>query len=379
MQLLKAKDLTDYFFVAAFVLFQVAFLVQLYYILVIQRGLRSYKGKTENTLCHPVSVIICARNEERNLQENLPMILEQDYPEFEVVVVNDCSLDESDQVLRAFAQKYPHLKVVTLTEHSRFKHGKKFAVTIGIKAAKHEQLLFTDADCKPASKSWINRMQQNFSGGIEIVLGYSPYQKEAGFLNALIRFETFYTALNYLSFALAGRPYMGVGRNMAYKKSLFFKGKGFASHMHIPSGDDDLFVNQNATATNTAIEIHPETHVWTEPKRSFSSYFRQKVRHMGAGKAYKTSDKYSLSVQTASALLFYLMLMLLVVLNAQWWLLVSIYLIRLSVQAIIYYPVFKKLSYKDLIWLLPALDLIYNFYILVLSIISLFKKKVEWK
>src|SRR5690606_7881088 len=134
-----------------------------------------------------------------------------------------------------------------------------------------------------ASANWLKGMQKPIDEAAEIVLGYSPYFKKRNLLNALIRFETFFTAVNYLSFALKGMPYMGVGRNMAYKKSLFFKSKGFAAHMHIPSGDDDLFVNANATSQNTTIQIYKETHVWSEPKTSFLAYLRQKKRHIGAG------------------------------------------------------------------------------------------------
>ncbi|MGV3509652.1 MAG: glycosyltransferase [Sphingobacteriaceae bacterium] len=373
--------MVDNLYIAAFILLQITFWVQIYYITLINSRLSKYKIAEEDEIIikRPVSVIICARNEEHNLTKNLRFILEQDYPDFEVVVVNDCSGDDTHMVLRGFSSLYPHLKVVTINEHERFKHGKKFAVTLGIKASTKEHLLFTDADCEPASSKWIEKMQRHFQNKTEIILGYSPYRKEAGFLNKLIRFETFITALNYFSFALAGKPYMGVGRNMAYTKSLFFKGKGFAAHMHIPSGDDDLFVNQNANPQNVAIEIHPDTHVWTEPKRTFSSYFRQKVRHMGASKAYKAEHKRMLSFQTGSALLFYTVLILMIFLQAQWWMLLSFYLIRLFAQLIVFYPVLKKLNYKDLIWWIPILDLIFNFYILVLSIVSLFKKKVKWK
>ncbi len=371
--------MTEYLFIGVFILFQIAFLIQVYYILMVHQKLGNYKKDDVGCIMHPVSVIICARNEEQNLEQNLASVLEQDYPNFEVVVVNDCSVDDSGLVLRSFSQKYPNLKIVTLTEHERFKHGKKFAVTLGIKAAANEHLLFTDADCKPSSPNWITQMQRNFNGSKQIILGYSPYTIENGFLNKLIRFETFYTALNYFSFALAGTPYMGVGRNMAYTKSLFFKGKGFASHMHIPSGDDDLFVNQNANFSNVAIELDSEAQVWTEPKKTFLSYFKQKIRHMGAGRVYKAKHKRMLSLLTGSALLFYICLFTLLALKAQWWLLLIFVGLRLAMQIVIYLPAFKKLSYGGLIWWLPALDLIYNFYILVVSIISLFKKTVKWK
>jgi biofilm PGA synthesis N-glycosyltransferase PgaC len=367
-----------YFFV--FASFLICFFIQLYYILAIHRRLRYFNGNKNNQkTLHPVSIIICARNEEKNLQKNLSSILEQDYPNFEVVVVNDCSNDESKFILQDFSRQYSHLNVVTIAEHERFKHGKKFAVTIGIKASKNEHLVFTDADCRPASTNWLRRMQQNFSGSKKIVLGYSPYLKSGSFINKLIRFETFYTALNYFSFALAGKPYMGVGRNLAYTKSLFFSGKGFASHMHILSGDDDLFVNQHATQDNTAIEIHPESQVWSEPQKTFSSYINQKLRHLGAGRAYKRSHKRILSLQVVSGMLFYILLIVLIFLHAEWWILLPVFLIRMILQLIVYYPIFKKLSYYDLIWWLPVLDFMYYFYILALYSTTLFRKKVKWR
>lgn len=372
--------LTDYLYLIIFTALQLCFIIQLYYTIVVHRKLAVYKTTgAASAINHPISVILCARNEQANLESNLPLILQQDYYDFEVVVVNDCSGDDSRWVLQELSDQYRHLKVVTINEHDRFKHGKKFAVTLGIKASDNECLLFTDADCRPASPQWLGMMQQNFTGSAEIVLGYSPYQRLSGFVNKLIRFETFFTALNYLSFALSGKPYMGIGRNMAYKKSLFFRGKGFASHMHIPSGDDDLFVNQNATAANTRIEIRPETQVWSEPKKTFSAYLKQKIRHLGAGKFYKKEHKQMLGLQTGSAILFYVLLFTLFFFNVPWWLLCAIYAVRLLVQLLVYHPILKKLSYPDLIWWLPVFDFIYYFYILALTIITFFKKKIEWK
>jgi biofilm PGA synthesis N-glycosyltransferase PgaC len=370
----------NYLYFLILALFSGCFIVQLYYIFTVHLRLRSFDADEPNEdVRHPVSVIICARNEENNLKENLPSILEQNYPDFEVIVVNDCSNDDSKYVLEDFAKLYPRLKVVSIAEHERFKHGKKFAVTLGIKAAQNEHLLFTDADCRPASENWLNRMQQHFTDGKEIVLGYSPYQRESGFLNMLIRFETFYTALNYFSFALTGRPYMGVGRNLSYTRSLFFSGKGFASHMHIMSGDDDLFVNQHANSDNTVIEIHPEAQVWTEPKRTLSSLITQKIRHMGAGKAYKASHRKMLSLQAGTGIGFYVFLIALIFLQAQWWILLPVFLVRVIIQLVVYSPVFTKLSYQDLLWWFPVLDFIYYFYLLSLSAITMFKKKARWR
>lgn len=327
----------------------------------------------------PVSVIISARNEAENLGTYLPLILQQDYPDFEVVVVNDCSYDSSDLVLEEMAKKYPHLKVVTITEHERFKTGKKFALTLGIKAAKNEHLLFTDADCKPASLNWITRMVANFTTDAQIVLGYAPYFKSGGFINLFVRFESLKAAINYLSSALNSDPYMGVGRNLAYTKTLFFGSKGFAAHMHIMAGNDDLFVNQNATADNTIIEIHPDAFVYTHSKNTLSGWYRQKKRHMGVGKYYRNDHRRMLSFDALSGGAFYLLLTLCVILKFEPLLAIGIFIFRLILQYMVYSKVFKKLDCNDLLWYLPGLDILYYTYLNVFGFIATFIKTTKWK
>ena len=365
---------------ALFLLFQLCFIVQLYYLVDKQSKLTAYKPLDEIVPAHiPISVIIAARNEAENLRTYLPAILEQNYPDYEVIVVNDCSYDTSDLMLEEFEKKYPHLKVVTITEHVRFKTGKKFALTLGIKAAKNEHLLFTDADCQPASPNWVARMAANFTTGAQIVLGYSPYYKGKGFLNLAVRYETLKSAINYLSSALIGDPYMGIGRNLAYTKTLFFNAKGFAAHMHIMAGDDDLFVNQNATPDNTIIEIHPEAFTYTKAKTTLNSWYRQKKRHLGVGKYYKATHRRKLTFDALTGGLFYLLLTLCLVFNFEPILALSIFIFRLVLQYIIYNKIFKKLDSGDLLWGLPGLDLFYYTYLNVFGLIATFIKTKQWK
>lgn len=369
-----------YIQVALFVLFLLAFIVQLYYLISNHNSLAVYKPLDELPEVNiPISVIISARNEAQNLAENLPSILEQIYTDFEVVVVNDCSSDSSDMVLIEMQKDHPRLKVVTITEHVRFKTGKKFALTLGIKAAKNEHLLFTDADCKPASPNWITRMANNFQGTAQIVLGYSPYYKNKGFLNSLIRFETLKTAINYLSAALNQEAYMGIGRNLAYTKTLFFANKGFAAHMHVLSGDDDLFVNQNATPDNAAIEIHPDTFVYTSAKNTLASLYRQKKRHMGVGKLYKGKHRRLLSFDAVSGLIFYILLIWCLVFYFEPLLALGLFVFRLIIQIIIYRKIFKKLDAQSQLWYLPFLDLVYYIYLNVFGLIGTFIKTTQWK
>jgi biofilm PGA synthesis N-glycosyltransferase PgaC len=365
---------------ALFILFQFCFLIQLYFLVTNQSKLVKYKpSEALPETSVPISVIISARNEANNLRENLPLILEQNYPDLEVVVINDCSYDASDEVLDELKERFPHLKIVTITEHVRFKTGKKFALTLGIKAAKNEHLLFTDADCKPASEHWVTHMASRFVNNTQIVLGYSPYIRTKNFLNAFIRFETIKTGMNYLSAAAIGDAYMGIGRNLAYTKTLFFGAKGFAAHMHVISGDDDLFVNQNATRENTAIEVHPDAFVYTDAKTTISSWFRQKKRHMGVGKLYKSKHRRMLTVDAISGFLFYILLTLCLVFNFEPLLALGLFMFRLIFQLIIYSKLFKRLDGKDLIWYLPFFDLIYYLYLNTFGLIGGLIKTTQWK
>jgi biofilm PGA synthesis N-glycosyltransferase PgaC len=372
--------LETYIRLTFFVLFLLVFIVQLYYLISNHKSLSAYEVSDElPEVKIPISVIISARNEAKNLTEYLPSILQQNYPDFEVVVVNDCSSDSSDLVLDEFKEIYPNLKVVTITEHVRFKTGKKFALTLGIKAAKNEYLLFTDADCEPVSTNWITRMASHFTGNVQLVLGYSPYYKTGNFLNSLIRFETLKTAINYLSAALNGDPYMGIGRNMAYTKTLFFSNKGFAAHMHVLSGDDDLFVNQNATATNTAIELNPESFVYTSAKTDLQSLYRQKKRHMGVGKLYKNNHRRMLSFDAVSGFMFYALFVCCLAVYFEPMLALGLFVFRWIAQILVYRKTFKKLNAASQLWYLPFLDFVYYIYINVFGLIGTFVKTTQWK
>jgi biofilm PGA synthesis N-glycosyltransferase PgaC len=355
-------------------------LIQLYFSLFVHLKLGSVKiDPIDETGLNPISLIICARNELANLEKNLPMFLAQDYPSFEVIVVNDRSWDGTADLLEQYAKQYSHLKVVTVSEGEKFIAGKKFAVTMGIKAAVNEWLVFTNADCVPASSNWLRGMQQPPHPKTELILGYSPRSKKGTLLNYMIRLETFFTAVNYLSFALKGMPYMGVGSNMAYKKTLFFKKKGFAAHMHIPSGDDDLFVNANANSANTAIQIHTDTHVWSDAETSLIAYLRQKKHHREVVKLYQAKHRFMLSLQFMTHVLFYVIGGALLCLPDTLYLALGVFGFSMLCRSIVYARLLNRLNYGELKWWFPILELIQFLFSLINGIVSIFVKKVQWK
>lgn len=291
-----------------------AFVVQVYYYLHYFSAIiaENRKRKRNNFSAHnsptpPVSVIICARNEEDNLREFLPKVLEQDYPNFEVIVVNDASEDNTSQVLDDFAKLYPHLYVTNMPNDINIISRKKLAVTVGVKAAKNELLLMTDADCYPASKDWIRSMVSNVTDGIEFVVGYGDYITERSIVNRLITYDTLFIAMQYMGFALRGKPYMAVGRNFLYRKSTFYKYKGFAGHLHIVSGDDDLLINKAGNAINTAVATRAESKTMSVAEPTMSKWLLQKSRHLTSSSLYTKSSRRRIGGEVASRALFYLL------------------------------------------------------------------------
>lgn len=297
---------SDIFSLIVFSIFLLTLGVQLFYYIFFHLRFCLFHPCDISVKNEPVSVIICARNEEENLRRFLPSVLEQDYPGYEVIVVNDCSEDNSFEVLGEYLEKYPHLRVSSITRDPKFTHSKKFAQFIGIKAAKNEILLFTDADCQPESDRWLAGMTSHFDENISFALGYGGYFRKKGLLNRYIRYECMTIAMQYFGAALRGTPYMGVGRNLAYRKSVFFKNKGFSTHSHIISGDDDLFVNANAGGENTRVEFRSETHTRSVPSTDFKGWVKQKKRHLTTAGLYRMRDKLLLITENASRILFYL-------------------------------------------------------------------------
>jgi len=365
---------------ALFYLFAVIVGVQtFFYLFVFSKFTFLNKTDTENKNI-AVSVIVCAKNESKNLKQNLPLIIEQDYSNFEIVLVDDNSSDDSLEIMESFAEKYDTIKVVKVKPIDKFWGNKKYALTLGIKAASNNFLLFTDADCQPISKQWIMSMTANFTSTKSLVLGYGGIKTvKNSLLNKLIRYETLLTAVQYFSFTKLGMPYMGVGRNLAYRKDLFFEASGFMNHMHIKSGDDDLFVNQVATANNTAICFSRESFTYSEGKNSFKNWIYQKRRHIVTSKYYQPKHKLLLGLFYASQVTFWLLAIVLLVLQVKLIWVTALLFFRLLIQQIILIKGAKKLNENSLVFWMVFLDFFLVFSQLIIFTLNLISKPKHWK
>lgn len=373
------------FFIQVFllVLFGLTIVVQLYYYLVRFARVVRYKAaaKVEVPAAgEALSVVICARNEQANLERLLPALMGQQYPAFEVIVVNDRSSDGTKDFLDEAKLKYPALRTIHIEHTPPHVTSKKYALTMGIKHAKNNTLILTDADCLPATDRWLAGMAGPFKQDKkQFNLGFSQYEKQAGLLNSFIRYETLHTGLMYLGAALAGRPYMGVGRNLAYRKSFFLEKKGFIKHRMVNGGDDDLFVNQHADSENTAVTIGEDTLVYSVPKKSWREWYRQKLRHMVAGKFYRKSTKTRLGIYTAAHLLFWITFIALLSLWIEPYWVIAGFLIRTIFLYYLMVKGSKRLGAQFSGWAIFLLDFMSVFYYFFIGLAAFFTKETTWK
>jgi hypothetical protein len=334
--------------------------------------------------CPPLSVLVAARNASDNLHQYLPTVLAQEYPVFEVLVVNDDSADNTAAVLETLCARFPHLQVLTLTP--KVSPGKKAALQMAIDAARHDWLVFTDADCLPASDQWLRHLAGAMQPGVDIVLGYGPFFPEQTFWGRWVRFEADMAAVTYLSLTQLGMPYMGVGRNVAWRKKLFGDTGGYEAHVHLPGGDDDLMVNAAARRGNTAVVLSPEAFVYSASKSDWTGWLRQKRRHLSAGRAYKPMHQVVLAGLSLSRALFHLCCAVMV-LQGEW----LPALVALAARWALIWPVGKalqkrlkppgdaaQLSYRPLNWALPFFDLCLSAYDAFWVSWSLLSKPKDW-
>lgn len=345
------------------------------------RYLWAFMKKRENKKEEPipVSVIVCAHDEEQNLRELIPILLQQDYDEFEVIVVEDRSNDGSFDYLYEASKQNKKLRMVPVKGKPEHINGKKFALTLGIKAAKYDWVLLTDADCNPGSNRWIREMSYQFSDDTDIVLGYSPYIKSPGFLNSFIRYEGLITAIHYMGMALLGKPYMGVGRNLAYRKNIFFNNKGFNSHLSVTGGDDDLFINEVSKAINTKLSIGVDSIIYSKPKTKWRDYYYQKLRHLTVGKHYKMVDKWRLGIFNFTMIGFWLLILPALLYSSMIYIPLGALLLRLILLVALAYTASRKLGDTFETWKVIFLDFIFSIYYLVMGLVALHTNKVRWK
>ena len=367
--------ITDFILLFFYGIVAIQVLYWLYFLL----GLLRVKPIESSDKPEGISIVVAAQNEIHNLRALIPKVLRQDYEKFELIVVNDRSSDGTIEFLINLEKSHDKLKALHIHDRPEHINGKKYALTLGIKAASYENILLTDADCLPVSNNWLAAMNGGFRDK-QFILGFSGYTKLKGFLNYFIRFETILTGIQYIAAAINGRAYMGVGRNLGYKKSLFLEKKGFLGFQEVLGGDDDLFVNKYAKSSNTSVVLGKEALVISTPKLTWRSYLRQKHRHLSVGKHYRSGSRLMLGLFNLSWILVY-PLALAIILPQEFdpVIISSIIGGRLLLVIIGFFSASKRFGQPFGLPGVIILDLVYPFYYIFVGAKATFIKTVSWE
>ncbi|NMM49130.1 glycosyltransferase [Flammeovirgaceae bacterium KN852] len=338
----------------------------------------SHKNHPKSSSLPPISIIIASRNEAENLKKLIPILLNQNYPQFEIIIVNDRSADNSSKVLLEFDDI--RINEIVIKQVPEGRDAKKNAITIGIQHANFEHLVFTDADCRPASSNWLLEYGKIYSSSpeTEVIIGYSPHYKSKGILGKFIEFETATTLLTYLGKAKKSKPYMAVGRNMSYTKTFFKQCDGFGSFINVTGGDDDIIINKYAIKEKTKVNTNPESAVYTFAKKDLRSYIKQKKRHLSVGKKYNLADKIFSASYWLSLIVQYAGLILIIWLPELLAFIISLYTFRLIIAMIVYYKAKRLLRLPLSTVMLSVLEILFIFYVVSLGTASLYSKKIKW-
>ncbi|MCL4281067.1 MAG: glycosyltransferase [Flavobacteriales bacterium] len=326
----------------------------------------------------PVSVVVCARNESLALQRLIPLLMDQDHREFEVIVVNDRSDDDTWEVLQWMRPEYPRLKPVNIQADEKFSYGKKIALGVGVRSAKYPHVLVTDADCLPVGRDWVSLMAAGFKEGRQIVIGHSPYERQPGLTSLLERYDGFSKAVQYIAFAQAGLPYMGVGRNMAFTSDLFFGAKGQHRHRQLMSGDDDLFINEVARANNTAAMADGRSYMTTRATPDLATWFRRKRRHYTTARFYRFGHQLLLTLLPAARMVLWATILYLLFTGH-----VQAALAGLAVELLVFLPIgmmaMRRLGAGAIIWLALPLEWLFLLLDPCIYLSTLIIKPQRWK
>ncbi|MBS1583440.1 MAG: glycosyltransferase [Bacteroidetes bacterium] len=356
----------------------VALVVLAFFHLVIFSRLAFREQQVEPDRSLPVSVVVCGRNESASLQQLIPLLMDQDHQEFEVVVVNDRSEDDTWDVLQWMKPEYPRMRPVNIQADEKFSYGKKIALGVGVRSAKYPHIVLTDADCMPVGRDWISTMAAGFKDGKQIVIAHSPYERHDGFTNLLERYDGFTKAMQYISFAQAGFPYMGVGRNLGYTHEVFFSAKGPRRHQQLMSGDDDLFINEVARAKNTTAIADGRSYMTTRATPDLVTWIHRKRRHYTTARFYRFGHKVLLTLLPGARMLLWATILYLLFTGH-----VLAALAGLFVELAVFLPInmlaMRKLGAGRIIWLTLPLEWLFLLLDPCLYLSTLIIKPQRWK
>lgn len=365
------------------VAFLAVVLLQLVYYFYILGSFSFAKNKKKQPVASSkISVLCCFKNNLEDAKKLIPLLLNQKNVAFELVLIDNNSTDD-DASINYFEQiekENANVKLVKVENNEAFWGNKKYALTLGIKAASHEKIAFIEPNYEPASENWLTLLNNTITPEKQIVLGYTAIKKKKNNLkNKIIRFENLLYHMQMFGYVQRKKPTFASNTNLAYTKKTYFDNQGFMNHMKIRLGEADLFVNEAGTKTNTTYTIDAEARVIRKNYKKYSTWLNEIRRRNYTTRFYSKFEQLILNVFLLNKILFYTLLTVLLILQTNLILVGSAALLSVLVSGVTIGYATNKLKEKDLLYWFPFLEIIIVFISLKIKFKNAFIQQDYWK
>lgn len=350
------------------------FLILYYSLIYLRLGIFKNKKREEKRTREPVSVVVYTKNQAYLLKDKLFSLLEQEYPDYEVIVVNHASQDETSFVLKVYTETYKNLKIVDIKEDVNVFQGRKYPLSIGIKCAKNDIIILTDTESVPSGYHWITEMESRFTKGVNIVLGYVSREATKKLLNGFSQYTYAEESASYMGFALLRAPYMGNGKNLAVRRSFFFNKGGFINHYAISEGYDVLFVNQNSTPSNTRLSLSEDSFVTAKSFPLFEDLVRHRKHQIKLYFHFKAKDKFLQILYPLMNIVYYVLFAILLLIDFPYELLLGTLVLKFGWHIFSFYKYSKRFKQKKVFIFAPLYEFFFLIFDLFLAIPAFIKR-----
>ena len=240
--------------------FGVLFLLRLLHLFLFT-GRVLFRKKVDNNEAEkkPLSLILTIRNEEENLKNNLPKILSLENIDFEMVVVDDFSQDNSYLILGLLKDRYKRLTISALNQETKF--STKLALNIAIKATNNKWILTVPVSLAEVAAEWLDYISQATNNEKNVVIGYSTVARSKGFYNRLTRIENYFSYLKSTGYILNGIPFVYSVENVAFQKEKYFEIGGFGQKVTEHYANLELVINSFIRKKTTAVLFNKESSI----------------------------------------------------------------------------------------------------------------------
>lgn len=345
-----------------FYLFITIVVIQILYHLFVFGSLNLNKKQTHKPHATPVSLIVYIENNQEQLKNFLPALKNQIHPTFEIILVNNASYDESLEILKEFTQTTPNTRIVNVENNESFWGNKRYALTLGIKVAKYDHLLFCEPEAVPDSAMWINNMTSKFTNSKSIVLGHQRILPiKNSFWNKLTRFNNASWAAYNFSFASLGKPLYGNNQNLAYKKEEFYKVNGFINQMNQYRGEDYYFTNTIASSKNTDTSLAKTSFTASQTKPGFDSWIKELKTQSNLFSKLKFTTKIKVYLYSITKVPYFILMTVLLSYLYNWEIVLALFLARSLIVLLYSHKFLKHFQEKDLSLWFPVLEFIHTF------------------